>query len=101
MRAGWMWLGLALALPTAARSLPETPHFRHVGVSEGLPSSSVTGLALDHEGYLWIATRDGLARYDGVGYSVHRYAPGDSAALPGNAVRAVFVDSRDRVWASV
>ena len=101
MRAGWMWLALLLAWPLVAQGLPETPRFRRVDVADGLPSSNITGLALDRDGYLWIATRDGLARYDGVGYTVYQYAPGDSTALPGNAVRAVFVDSHDRVWASV
>ena len=101
MRMAWWCLGLLLSLPAIARTLPETPQFRHIGVADGLPSSSTTALALDRDGYLWIATRDGLARYDGVGYTVYRYAPGDPSALPGNAIRTVFVDSRDRVWVGV
>ena len=79
----------------------EKPQFRQVGVADGLPSSAMTGLALDRDGYLWISTRDGLARYDGVGYSVYRHAPGDSSALPGNFVQTVFVDRDNRVWAGV
>jgi signal transduction histidine kinase/ActR/RegA family two-component response regulator len=92
---------LALAPAAAPADVPETPQFRSLGVGDGLPSSTVAALALDRAGYLWIGTRDGLARYDGVGYRVWRHVPGDAASLPGNSVQAVYVDSRDRVWAAV
>lgn len=35
------------------------------GVDEGLPVNGVTALHRDPEGYLWLATFDGLARFDG------------------------------------
>ncbi len=70
-------------------------------MAEGLPSSFLNGLASDRDGYLWIATRDGLARYDGVGYKVFQHVPADPAALPGNLVHTVFVDSANRVWVGV
>lgn len=40
-------------------------HFRHYSVSEGLPVSRVTSLFQDSQGYMWIGTEGGLARYDG------------------------------------
>src|SRR5688500_10984261 len=78
--------------------VPETPRFRLLGVGDGLPSSKVTALARDRDGYLWIATADGLARHDGVGFRVWRHEPGDPGALPGNNVQALHVDGDDRVW---
>ena len=94
----WILL-LALACQgTAHAAVPETPRFRLLGVAEGMPSSSVNALARDRDGYLWIATIDGLARYDGVGFRVWRHVPGDPGALPGNIVQALHVDARDRVW---
>jgi ligand-binding sensor domain-containing protein len=88
-----------LLVATAARAgVPELPRFRVLGVPEGLPSSTVNALAHDRAGYAWIATLDGLARYDGVGFRIWRHVPGDPRALPGNNVQALHVDAQDRVW---
>lgn len=82
----------------AAGNLPESPRLRVFGVAEGLPSLAVHALAQDREGYLWVATGDGLARYDGVSFRIWRHVPGDPGALPGNVVQALHVDADDRVW---
>src|SRR6187399_3497460 len=92
---------VCLAASFAAVATPEPPPFRQFGVADGLPSSSLTGLALARDGYLWIATRDGLARFDGVGYTVYRHVPGAAGSLPGNFVQTVFVDSGNRVWVGI
>lgn len=91
-------LWLAAALPAFAAGLPEAPRLRHFGVAEGLPSLVVYAVAQDREGYLWVATGDGLARYDGVDFRVWQHVPGDPASLPGNVVQALHVDAQDRVW---
>ena len=81
-----------------AAALPETPRFRRLGLDEGLPSSTVFQVAQDQAGYLWLATGDGLARFDGVDVRVWRHDPLDAASLPGNTVQALHVDHLDRVW---
>ena len=73
---------------------PQLPMPRQISVYDGLPSNRINALAEDRQGYLWIATRDGLARYDGVGYRIWRVGDG----LHDNHVWTVFVDDRDRVW---
>ena len=49
---------------------PGVPQPQQFSVYDGLPSNRVNAIAEDAQGYLWIATRDGLARYDGVGFRV-------------------------------
>ena len=88
-----------LAIAGSARAaVPETPRFRIIGAAQGLPSTDFFGIARDHDGYIWIATGDGLARYDGLQMRVWRHEPGDPESLPGNNVQYVHVDHRDRVW---
>lgn len=96
---------LALAGTSGARAtapgMPEIPRLRIIGVEDGLPSTHVDGIAQDRSGYIWLATTDGLARYDGVEMRVWRHRPDDPAALPGNYITVVHVDQEDRVWVAV
>ena len=88
----------ALACVCVQAGVPERPRFRLVGPAQGLPSTQIKALAHDKAGYLWIATADGLARYDGVDMRVWRHDPADPRSLPGNNVQALLVDAQDRVW---
>ena len=65
-----------------------------------LPTGSVNALDRDSAGFIWIASTDGLARYDGNGFRVWRHEANDPRSLTGNWVQIVHVDGRDRVWAS-
>lgn len=98
--ACWVLAG-CLAVGAASARVPEIPRFRIVGSAQGLPASDNKALALDHEGYLWIATADGLARFDGIGMRVWRYDPGDPQGLPGNNIQALHIDRQDRVWFAI
>ncbi|MEP6906587.1 MAG: ATP-binding protein [Pseudoxanthomonas sp.] len=92
------WLGLALLGASASAAVPEIPRFRVMGPADGLPATTIPALARDREGYLWIATWDGLARYDGVGFQIWRHDPDDPSSLPGNVVQALHIDAQDRIW---
>ena len=75
LRAATLLLILLCVLaPVAAQPVPPTP--RQVTVFDGLPSNTVNRMAEDRYGYLWIATNDGLARYDGRHYRVWRSEDG-------------------------
>ena len=85
---------LAWPCAPALAGLPETPRPRQLTVADGLPSNTISRIAEDRFGYLWIATSEGLARYDGISYRVWRREQG----LRENFLWAVHVDARNRVW---
>jgi len=94
-------LGLLLAALLAGNTwaaVPEIPRFRILGPAQGLPATTVPALARDRDGYVWAATWDGLARYDGVGFRVWQHDPQDPASLLGNVLQVIHVDARNRVW---
>jgi ligand-binding sensor domain-containing protein/nitrogen-specific signal transduction histidine kinase/ActR/RegA family two-component response regulator len=102
MRALRILLAVAmlLHLPALLAAVPQVPRFRVIDAASGLPSSSITAMAQDRAGYLWLATGDGLARYDGTAFRVWRHDPADPHSLAGNSVQALYIDAQDRVWVS-
>ena len=63
---------------------------------EGLPQGSVQTITQTHDGYLWIGTRDGLARFDGVSFTVFRGET--TAGLAANDIRALCEDKGGQLW---
>ncbi|MEW6385268.1 MAG: two-component regulator propeller domain-containing protein, partial [Pseudomonadota bacterium] len=93
LRAAMLLLVLLCGLsPAAAQPVPPNP--RQVTVFDGLPSNTVNRMAEDRYGYLWIATNDGLARYDGRNYRIWRSEDG----LRDNRIWTVLVDARNQLW---
>ena len=73
-------LVMALVPGRGGASPADNPRLHQLTVGDGLPSNRVEALAEDRGGHLWIGTRDGLARYDGVGFRLWRKEDG----LPDN-----------------
>ncbi|HEY4148549.1 MAG TPA: two-component regulator propeller domain-containing protein [Chitinophagaceae bacterium] len=69
----------------------QTPNVsRIITVRDGLPQSYVSGIFQDGNGFLWIATLNGLGRYDGRGFTNYRHTSADSSGLSGNIIIYLF-----------
>jgi len=89
-------MGVCSALAQA--QVPQRPVFHLSTVGDGLPSATVAALASDSQGYLWVATFDGLARYDGTEFTVWQHDPRDPSSVAANMLQAMYIDPQDRVW---
>ncbi len=58
--------------------------------SDGLPHNSINGLVQTGDGYLWLATWEGLARYNGVSFDL--FGRGEVTGLPSSAIRSASVE---------
>jgi signal transduction histidine kinase/ligand-binding sensor domain-containing protein len=70
----------------------------HYSVESGLSQSTVRGICRDRQGFIWIATGDGLNRFDGYTFQQFHHQPGDSASLPDDDVWAVETDFAGTLW---
>lgn len=68
-----------------------------LSTSEGLSQSQVNKGLLDSRGFLWLATENGLNRYDG--YQVLRVS-GPNGELEEASIFNIYQDKFDRVWIS-
>ena len=69
LMAAWLcWLGLP------AQPLHRVTYYDE---ADGVPTNHVTQLLQDQHGFLWIATWNGLCRYDG--YEFHTFKPSEQA----------------------
>ncbi len=62
----------------------------------GLPQSSVLALVQTRDGYLWLGTYEGLARFDGHAFTV--FDKGNTPEMESNGVKALLEDRDGGLW---
>jgi diguanylate cyclase (GGDEF)-like protein len=81
---------LTLAVPMLSQVLP----FEILGLKDGIPQSQVSALAQDREGYLWVGTWGGLARFNGSEFKNFFMEDG----LHSTRIHELLVASDGSVW---
>jgi diguanylate cyclase (GGDEF)-like protein len=71
--------------------------FSTLGARDGLPNSSVSGIAQDRRGFLWFGTQGGVVRYDGYSFKTFESEPFEADSLSHNQVQTLFLDG-DVLW---
>lgn len=64
--------------------------------ANGLPQNTVTGVVQTPDGYLWLSTFDGLARFDGVRFTI--FDKGNTSGIVNNRFARLYAD-RDGFYA--
>ena len=98
-------MSIALTLPVNAFSLSSqhtltnSPFkFDHLTLSDGLSQSYVFSIKQDGDGFIWIATEDGLNRYDGKNFVHYRHDGNDPTSIIDNIIRTIFIDNNGMMW---
>lgn len=72
--------------------------FRQLSVNDGLSQNSAVSVTQDQEGFLWIATQEGLNRYDGREFLVYNKKFLDITESTRVLLGKVVADSKNRIW---
>jgi diguanylate cyclase (GGDEF)-like protein len=72
--------------------------FRNYGHDQGMPHPVATALAQDREGFIWIGTQGGLARWDGYRFKSYKADPSVTGSLPDDWIQTLHVDPAGRLW---
>ncbi len=99
-----LWIGtivlLHLTSPVQASLDPSKAITQYIHktwqADTGLPENSVTSIAQTPDGYLWMGTEAGLARFDGIKFTV--YEKRNTPAIGSNFVTALLTDHTGALW---
>ena len=65
-------------------------------VDDGLPQNSVNAVLQTHDGYIWLATNGGLARYDGISFKT--FDVGNTPGMTSNRILSLCEDREGSLW---
>jgi len=91
-------LCLALLWLPLEAGIEGTVRFRRLSVEDGLSQVFIDDILQDHQGFMWIATQNGLNRYDGERFRVFSHLDDDPTSLINNAVHALYEDGDGYLW---
>jgi signal transduction histidine kinase/CheY-like chemotaxis protein/ligand-binding sensor domain-containing protein/HPt (histidine-containing phosphotransfer) domain-containing protein len=74
------------------------PLFEHIGVEHGLPHPMTVAMAQDGDGFIWIGTQRGLARWDGYQMRTFMFDATKPDSVPGDFIQSMHVDRQGRLW---
>lgn len=84
-------LMLCAVSPWPSRGAVRTvSRFEEINTRDGLPDNRVNDICEDRYGFIWAATWNGLARYDGNSLAVYRHDDADPGSLVNNMVRCLY-----------
>ncbi|HVW21573.1 MAG TPA: two-component regulator propeller domain-containing protein [Opitutaceae bacterium] len=89
-----MIAGAQLAAAPAGSGLSYA--FSAFSIDAGLTDNIVSAVFQTHDGYLWIATEGGLARFDGVRFATYRVS--GTPGLANNLIRCFYEDRSGTLW---
>ncbi len=68
-----------------------------LGIEEGLSNENVISIAQDRNGFIWIATKDGLNRFDSNSFQVYKSSENEPNTICSNVLNYVYADKHDDV----
>ena len=99
----WTWLAglLAVLLPPHSLALdaqrsPSQYLYDRYGRDQGMPSDTVWVARQDHAGYLWLGTKNGLVRFDGMRFTL--FNKQNTPAFRSNDIRDIAVAADGSLW---
>ena len=100
---GALMAAMALAVPAAAFAALPVPavqpmYFEHLTTRDGLSQSTINGILQDSQGYIWLATENGLDRYDGDSIREYRRARGGEHGLASDYIWSMAEDAKGDLW---
>jgi signal transduction histidine kinase/ligand-binding sensor domain-containing protein/DNA-binding response OmpR family regulator len=86
-----------LCLPKA-NSQSATYRLSHLSINNGLSNNQINAIFQDSHGFTWIATSDGLNRFDGLSLTIFRHNKSDNSSIIDNNTYEISEDPWLNIW---
>lgn len=96
--AGLIWLFILVAFQNVSGQIPDELRTQHFHAAHGLTSFQINEIKQDRNSFLWVATGNGLHRFDGKNSQLFRKDYNDSNSLLDNLIVKLAVDKQNRIW---
>lgn len=87
-----------LATVQAKAHLRSDLRFFTLTTSQGLSQATVYQILQDSKGFIWLATRDGLNRFDGYNFKIYRHDPNQPHSLSASFIQGIAEDREGILW---
>jgi ligand-binding sensor domain-containing protein len=91
-------IAILLGIPCVLDAQILQHNFGRITIADGLASYRTYDVAQDSVGFLWIATLEGLNRYDGYTIRTFHHDERDSGSISEDVVRSLLVDRSGVLW---
>ncbi|GAB3640062.1 hybrid sensor histidine kinase/response regulator transcription factor [Spirosoma arcticum] len=98
MRLLFLLLLIPFALFAQSASHRTAKGWQELTISDGLSQGMIFDLEQDRNGFIWVATKDGLNRYDGHNFTVFTHDPYNAFSISDNTCSALMTDRNGRLW---
>lgn len=76
----------------------DVARFTNIPIQSNVPYGNIHEVREDFQGFLWLGTENGLAKFNGIKYKHYSENETDPHSIPHNNVRKVLEDSQKRLW---
>lgn len=98
MRFLFIFLFYCSLIPCASGQQAKQYSFKHFSVTNGLASNDVERVTQDRDGYIWLATNNGLQRYDGSSFITFRASASEPGSIPSTHILLLYEDRQRQMW---
>lgn len=91
------WFSGILLLGTVVSRAQEF-RFKTYTTKDGLSGNNISASVKDKQGFLWLATGNGLNRFDGNAFDRFYHTPANEHSLAANQVQSLCIDQQQRLW---
>ncbi len=90
---------LLLYIADLSAEITNNIYFSNIDKKDGLSSNYINQIVRDNQGLIWIATNDGLCRYESHDrFKIYRSVKGNPNNLQSDNIKTLYTDSKDNLW---